>query len=29
VILTGRDPGVFIRHYDVAILHMRAQFFQA
>ena len=29
VILTGRDPGVFIRHYDVAILHKRAQFFQA
>jgi enoyl-CoA hydratase len=29
VILTGRDPGVFIRHYDVAVLHKRAQFFQA
>ena len=29
VILTGRDPGVFIRHYDVAILHKRAQLFQA
>ena len=25
VILTGRDPGVFVRHYDVAILHQRAQ----
>lgn len=29
VILTGRDPGVFIRHYDVKILHKRAQFFLA
>ena len=29
VILTGRDSGVFIRHYDVVILHKRAQFFQA
>jgi enoyl-CoA hydratase/carnithine racemase len=29
VILTGRDPGVFIRHYDVTVLHKRAQFFQA
>ena len=25
VILTGRDPGVFVRHYDVAVLHQRAQ----
>lgn len=28
VIFTGRDPGVFIRHYDVKILHKRAQVFQ-
>jgi enoyl-CoA hydratase len=25
VILTGRDPGVFVRHYDVAVLYQRAQ----
>jgi enoyl-CoA hydratase/carnithine racemase len=25
VVLTGRDPGVFVRHYDVAVLHQRAQ----
>lgn len=25
VILTGRDEGVFVRHYDVAVLHQRAQ----
>lgn len=25
VILTGAEPGMFIRHYDVAILHQRAQ----
>ena len=25
VILTGRDPGMFVRHYDVAVLHQRAQ----
>jgi enoyl-CoA hydratase/carnithine racemase len=24
VVLTGRDPGMFVRHYDVAILHARA-----
>lgn len=24
VIITGRDPGMFIRHYDVAVLHERA-----
>ncbi len=24
VILTGRDPGMFVRHYDVGILHQRA-----
>lgn len=25
VVLTGRDPGVFVRHYDVALLHQRAE----
>lgn len=25
VVLTGRDPGMFVRHYDVAVLHQRAQ----
>lgn len=25
VVLTGRDPGMFIRHYDVGVLHARAQ----
>lgn len=25
VILTGRDAGMFVRHYDVAVLHQRAQ----
>ena len=24
VILTGRDPGMFVRHYDVGVLHERA-----
>lgn len=25
VVVTGRDPGMFVRHYDVAVLHQRAQ----
>ncbi len=25
VVLTGGEPGVFVRHYDVAVLHQRAQ----
>ena len=25
VIFTGRDPGMFVRHYDVGVLHQRAQ----
>lgn len=25
VILAGRDPGMFVRHYDVAVLHQRAR----
>ena len=25
VVLTGRDTGMFVRHYDVAVLHQRAQ----
>jgi enoyl-CoA hydratase/carnithine racemase len=25
VIVTGRDAGMFVRHYDVAVLHQRAQ----
>jgi enoyl-CoA hydratase/carnithine racemase len=25
VVLTGRDAGMFLRHYDVAVLHQRAQ----
>lgn len=25
VILTGRDAGVFVRHYDVGVLHQRSQ----
>jgi enoyl-CoA hydratase/carnithine racemase len=25
VVLTGRDAGMFVRHYDVAVLHRRAQ----
>jgi len=25
VVMTGRDPGMFIRHYDVAVLSRRAQ----
>ena len=29
VVVTGRDPGMFIRHYDVAVLHERAKAMQA
>lgn len=29
VIITGRDTGIFIRHYDVAVLHERAKGMQA
>jgi len=29
VILTGRDPGMFVRHYDVAVLHQRARMMRA
>ncbi|RYX92914.1 MAG: enoyl-CoA hydratase/isomerase family protein [Comamonadaceae bacterium] len=29
VIITGRDPGMFIRHYNVAVLHQRALAMQA
>jgi enoyl-CoA hydratase/carnithine racemase len=29
VIITGRDSGMFIRHYDVAVLHERATAMQA
>lgn len=29
VILTGRDPGMFVRHYSVSILHQRAQAMRA
>ncbi|MBP6851841.1 MAG: enoyl-CoA hydratase/isomerase family protein [Rhodoferax sp.] len=25
VVLTGGEPGMFVRHYDVAVLHQRAQ----
>jgi enoyl-CoA hydratase len=25
VVLTGDEPGMFVRHYDVAVLHQRAQ----
>lgn len=29
VVLTGRDEGMFVRHYDVAVLHQRAQVMRA
>ncbi len=29
VVLTGRDPGMFIRHYDVAVLAQRAEAMRA
>jgi enoyl-CoA hydratase/carnithine racemase len=29
VVITGRDPGMFVRHYDVGILHGRAQAMRA
>lgn len=29
VVLTGGEPGVFVRHYDVAVLHQRGQALRA
>ncbi|MCY7308615.1 MAG: enoyl-CoA hydratase/isomerase family protein [Rhodoferax sp.] len=29
VVITGREPGMFVRHYDVAVLHERAQAMRA
>lgn len=29
VVITGRDPGMFVRHYDVGALHERAQAMRA